>query len=73
VTRPKHERLIEKMMDAYWNTENTGRSVTDPERMRAVVAVIQAALRAQPRSMDCDGSLEWAADWLGIRLEEDAE
>lgn len=71
--RPKHERLIEKMTDAFWSGDNYNRSITDPQRMLPVVAVIQQLLRSQPRNEDCDGCLEWAADWLDIRLVEDAD
>lgn len=71
--RPKHERLTELMTDAMWCADNAHRSITDPQRMVPVVAVIQQLLRSQPRNEDCDGCLEWAADWLDIRLVEDAE
>jgi len=71
MTVPKHDRLVERMMDAYWSMNNTRRSVTDPERMREVVACICEELRKQPRSVDDMGALQWAADWLEIRLEED--
>ena len=71
--RPKHERLIEKMTDAFWSGESTSRSITDPERMVPVIGAIQTLLRSQPRSEDDMGCLEWAADWLDSRLEEDAE
>jgi hypothetical protein len=73
MTNPKHERLIEKLMDAYWSAENGKRSTTDPDRMLVVIACITTLLRSQPRSVDDMGALEWAADWLDIRLEEDAD
>jgi hypothetical protein len=73
MTHPKHERLIEKLMDAYWSAENGKRALTDPDRMLAVIACITSLLRSQPRSVDDMGALEWAADWLDIRLEEDAD
>ena len=69
--RPKHERLTELLTDAFWSAENGQRALTDPDRMLAVVAAICTLLRAQPRSVDDMGALEWAADWLNIRLEED--
>jgi hypothetical protein len=68
---PKHERLIERLMDGYWCADNGSRSISDPERMVAVVAVITRELRAQPRSVDCEGCLEWAAYYLETRLAED--
>jgi hypothetical protein len=71
--RPKHERLIEKMMDSYWNAENTARSITDPQRMVAVLGVVTELLRSQPASHDEDGCLGWAAAWLEKRLLEDYE
>ena len=70
---PKHERLIERMMDALWSFENSKRAITDPERMTEVVACICAELRKQPRSIDDMGALEWAAAYLERRLEEDQE
>jgi hypothetical protein len=73
MTNPKHERLIEKLMDAYWSAENGKRALTDPDRMLAVIACITALLRSQPRADDCNGSLQWAADFLEKRLEEDAD
>ena len=71
MTVPKHDRLIEKMMDAYWSMNNARRSVTDPERMREVVGCICEELRKQPRALDSEGCLGWAADYLETRLEED--
>jgi hypothetical protein len=73
VKRAKHEKLTELLTDAFWSGDNCNRSVTDPERMVSVIAAIQQLLRSQPRNEDCDGCLEWAADWLDIRLVEDAE
>ena len=71
MSTPKHDKLIEKMMDGYWSMGNAQRAVTDPARMREVVGCICEELRKQPRSADSDGALQWAADWLEIRLEED--
>jgi hypothetical protein len=71
--RPKHERLIEKMTDAFWSGDNCNRSITDPQRMAQVIFTITTLFREQPRSKDDMGVLSWAADWLEIRLQEDAE
>jgi hypothetical protein len=71
--RPKHERLTELLTDAFWSYANADRSVTDPERMTAVVGVITDLLRSQPRCEDSDGCLQWAADFLDKRLQEDAD
>jgi hypothetical protein len=73
MTRPKHEHLIEQMTDAFWGVGNKHRTLTDAERMIPVLAVITTLLRAQPRSVDDMGALEWTADWLEIRLQEDAD
>jgi hypothetical protein len=71
MSTPKHDKLIDYMTDAFWSMENAQRSIPDPARMRSVVACICAELRKQPRSVDDMGCLEWAADWLETRLEED--
>jgi hypothetical protein len=73
MTNPKHERLIERLMDAYWSAENGKRALTDPDRMLAVIACITTLLRSQPSAADEDGCLSWAARWLDKRLEEDAD
>jgi hypothetical protein len=73
VTRPKHEKLIEKMTDAFWSGDNCHRSITDPSRMAQVVFTITTLFREQPRSEDDMGALSWAADFLEKRLQEDAE
>jgi hypothetical protein len=73
MTHPKHERLTELMTDAMWCADNAHRSITDPERMVPVVAVIQQLLRSQARIEDYDGCLGWTADWLDTHLVEDAE
>ena len=68
---PKHERLIERMMDAYWSLGNNSKSLSDPDRMRDVVTCICAELRKAPRSEDDMGVLSWTADWLELRLDAD--
>jgi hypothetical protein len=73
MTRPKHERIQELMMDAMWNLDNTARSITDPARMNAVLQVVIDLLRLQPSMADEDGCLAWAARWLEKRLQEDTE
>jgi hypothetical protein len=73
MSKTKHDRLIELLMDGYWSYANGNRAVTDPERMTAVVGVIINLLRSQPRCEDADGSLQWAADFLDKRLQEDAD
>jgi hypothetical protein len=73
MTRPKHERLVEVLTDAFWSAENGKRALTDSDRMLAVIACINTLLRSQPRADDCNGSLQWAADFLEKRLEEDAD
>ena len=65
---PKHDRLIERMMDSYWLRDA---STTDPDRMRDVIACICAEMRKAPRPHDAEGCLGWAAAYLEIRLEDD--
>jgi len=67
---PKHERMIERMTDAFWRKDA---SVTDPERMTDVVHCIIGILREQPRAVDDDGALAWAALFLEERLEEERQ
>lgn len=67
----KHDKLLDRLTDAFWSMGNAQRAVTDPARMRDVVACICAEFRKAPRSEDDMGCLEWAADWLETRLEED--
>jgi hypothetical protein len=68
---PKHDRLIERMTDAFWSMNNAQRSVTDPERMREVIACICAEMRKAPRALDSEGCLGWAAAHLEARLEDE--
>ena len=70
MTTPRHERLIEKMTDAFWKQ---GTSVTDPNRMTDVVECLVGILREQPKSVDDDGCLYWAALWLEERLRAEEE
>jgi hypothetical protein len=67
---PKHERLVELLTDAFWKRDC---SVTDPDRMIDVVERIIQLLRAQPRSVDDDGCLAWAALFLEERLEAEKQ
>jgi hypothetical protein len=73
MTRLKHEHLIELMSDAFWSTASSARSLADAQRMGPVLQVIIDLLMAQPRAVDDDGSLQWAARWLEKRMREDAE
>jgi hypothetical protein len=73
MTRPKHERLVEVLTDAFWSAENGKRALTDPDRMLAVVACITTLLQSQTRAEDTQGALFWAGKWLKRRLEEDAD
>jgi hypothetical protein len=70
VTVPKHERLIERLTDAFWLRDV---SVTAPERMIDVVERLVEILQSQPRGVDDDGSLYWAGQWLKERLEREEQ
>lgn len=67
---PKHERLIELLTDAFWLKDT---SVTSPERMVDVVERLVEILQSQPRTVDDDGALYWAGQWLKERLEREAQ
>jgi hypothetical protein len=69
VTVPKHERMIERMTDAFWRKDT---SVTNPDRMVDVLHYIIDELRGQPRAVDDEGCLSWAALYLEERLEAEA-
>jgi hypothetical protein len=71
MTVPKHERLIERMTDAFWSIENNSRSITDPDRMRDVIALICTEFRKVPHAADDSGCLAWTAQWLETRLRAD--
>lgn len=70
VTVPKHERLIEHLTDAFWKRDL---SVTDPDRMTDVVERLVLILQSQPRTVDDDGALFWAGQWLKERLDAEAQ
>lgn len=56
------------MADKFWLRDA---SVTDPARLGDALGAVITLLRQQPRTIDGDGALSWAADWLEKRLEED--